>query len=251
MVYLFVFIFGLVFGSFISVITWRVPRRISFVKGRSMCPRCKRQISWFDNIPLFSFIFLKGRCRYCKRKISPRYPFIEFVTGMGFITIYHLFSVENATTFSLLVALFLFILFFSIFVIDLENQIIPDSMTFSGAAVYFVYLIFSNQSSIFTSLFAGFLAATFLLVIHLLTKGKGMGLGDVKFAFFGGMIMGINYLPYWFLASFVTGAVAGITLMLIGKAKMKTRIAFGPFLVIGMAITFLLKNYITAIFNLI
>ena len=206
------FLLGLIWGSFLSVFSYRYPRQIQFLAGRSFCPKCKSKISWFDNIPLLSYIFLGGKCRRCGKKISLRYPIIELVTGIAFTLLWP--DLTNLIIFSIL---------FLIFIIDLEHQIIPDSLVFLG-------LLFSP----FANLQAGFLAATFLLLIHLVTRGKGMGLGDVKFAVLGGALTSMKLMPLWLFLSFLTGAAVSIILVLWRKKNLKDKIAFGPFLVIAI-----------------
>lgn len=246
---LILFVLGICLGSFVSAVSWRVPRRISFVKGRSICPNCKHVITWYDNIPLLSYLILKGKCRYCGKKISLRYPAIELASAIGFIIIFLLTFkgpyVQGQTLyvvysiFTLIRNLTVFVILLTIFIIDLENQIIPDSLTFFGIACVLLYSIVFNPQSIILLIFSGLAASVFLLFIYLITKGKGMGLGDVKFAVLGGMIVGLKLLPIWLLLSFLTGAISGCILILIGRAKMKTKIAFGPFLVIGVALSVL------------
>jgi prepilin signal peptidase PulO-like enzyme (type II secretory pathway) len=216
------FVIGLVFGSFIAALSYRYPRRISSLKGRSFCDKCKKQIAWYDNIPLFSYIFLNGRCRNCKSKISLRYPTIELATGIGFILI-------GFQTLPLI----LFCILETIFIIDLENQIIPDIFIFIGIMVS----IFNFQFLIFNNLLAGFLCASFLLLINLFTKGRGMGLGDIKFAVLGGFIVGLALSPVWLFVAFLTGAITGIILIIGRKAGLRSKIAFGPFLVVAIPIT--------------
>ena len=224
------FVFGIVFGSFISALTWRYPKDISITKGRSICPKCKKQISWFDNIPLLSFILLGGKCRNCKKPISWRYPAIELATGIGFVAIASLQGCSLQGVYSIII----FLILEAIFVIDLENKIIPDSFVFFGIFVVAVYsLIFNPQSTILLFL-SGFLAASLLLIIHLLTKGRGMGLGDVKFAVLGGLLVGSKLLLIWLFLAFLTGAAVGIILILGRKAHLKSQIAFGPFLVLAI-----------------
>lgn len=235
---IFIFVLGLVFGSFISALTWRFPRGISIKKGRSICPKCKKQIAWFDNIPLLSFVLLGGKCRNCKKPISRRYPAIELTTTIGFVTIYYVTTLQGTTLQSvdgivtLLCFLIIFIILFSIFIIDLENQIIPDSFVFFGIFIVVVYSLIFNHQSIISLLFSGFLAATLLLLMHLVTKGRGMGLGDVKFAVLGGLIVGPRLFLIWLFLAFLTGAAIGIILILGKKAYLKSQIAFGPFLII-------------------
>lgn len=216
MIFNFLFIIlGLVFGSFISALSYRYPKRISIVKGRSFCPNCKKQINWYDNIPLLSFLFLGAKCRNCKKPISWRYPIIELSTAIGFFLIgFNLYY------------LIIFCILELIFIIDFEHQIIPDNLVFLGILI-----------SPFSNLFAGFFCALLLLLIHLVTKGRGMGLGDVKFAVLGGMLVGLNLSLIWLFVAFLTGAVVGIILILGKRAGLKDKIAFGPFLVAAIPIT--------------
>jgi leader peptidase (prepilin peptidase)/N-methyltransferase len=224
------FILGLVFGSFISALTWRYPRRISVNKGRSICPKCKSQIAWFDNIPLLSFIFLGGKCRKCKKPISFRYPFIELATALGFVTIGYFTASSQGMSLQIVYSIVIFLILEAIFIIDLENQIIPDSFVFAGLFV----ALFINHYSLIIALFAGLLAATLLLLIHLITKGRGMGLGDVKFAVLGGLLVGPKLFLIWLFLAFLTGAIVGIILILGKKAGLKSQIAFGPFLILAI-----------------
>lgn len=227
------FILGLCFGSFITALTYRQPKEISIAQGRSFCPRCKHQIAWYDNIPLFSYLFLGGKCRNCKKKISLRYPLIEVASGIGFVLIF--VSTHNLVQIILNLAVFSILL--SIFVTDVEHQIIPDDFVFFGILVVLLQLILNTSYQIlYTNFLAAFLAASVLMLIHLLTKGRGMGLGDVKFAVFGGLIIGLKLLPVWLFLSFLTGGMVGIILILGKRARLKDKIAFGPFLIIGIAL---------------
>jgi leader peptidase (prepilin peptidase)/N-methyltransferase len=146
-------------------------------------------------------------------------------------------------------AAIIFLILLTIFVIDLENQVIPDSLVFTGVAVTAFRCLLYNPGTLNTSLLSGLAGATFLLLIHLITRGRGMGLGDVKFAIFGGIVVGVKLLPVWLFLSFLTGAIAGIILILTGKAKLKTKIAFGPFLIIGMALVLVLDKNLSPLIN--
>ncbi|HKB88774.1 MAG TPA: prepilin peptidase [Patescibacteria group bacterium] len=226
----FKFILGLIIGSFIAALSWRFPRGISNLSGRSFCDNCKKQLSWYDNIPLLSYLILGGRCRNCKKSISPRYFIIESVTAIGFTLIG--FQI---------IPLILFCILEIIFIIDLENQIIPDDFVFLGiiVAIFNFKLDCITSCAIFSNLLAGFLSASFLLLIHLVTRGRGMGLGDVKFAVLAGMIVGLPLSPIWMLIAFLTGAMCGIILILGGSAGLKSKIAFGPFLIFSIPVTLL------------
>ncbi len=224
--------FGLAFGSFISGLSYRYPRRLSNLKGRSFCDNCKKRISWYDNIPLFSFLLLGGKCRNCKKRISWRYPLIELSTAIGFSLIG--FNIYSLLIFSLLEI---------IFIIDFEHKIIPDTFVFLGMFIS----IFNYQFSIYNSLLAGFIAAAFLLFIHLLTKGRGMGLGDVKFAVLGGVLVGLRFTGLWMLLAFLTGGITGIILILMKRAGLKDQIAFGPFLVLAIPVTLICGEKIISV----
>lgn len=223
---------GLLVGSFVSALTWRLPRGIPFVKGSSFCPFCRKRIRWQDNIPLLSFVFLRGKCRDCGKKISWRYPAIELVSCLGFLGI----SFFNGG----FLAYFLFVLTLIILVIDWENQIIPDQLVFLGLIPLFFYLLLGDFQGLFVNLASGFGAGFFLLLLHLITRGKGMGLGDVKFAVLGGLVLGWPATPVWFLSAFILGAIVGLTLIFLKKASFGQKIPFGPYLVISFWFTILI-----------
>lgn len=248
MILILLFLFGLIFGSFISALTWRYPKGISIGKGRSICPNCKHQIGWRDNIPLLSFILLAGECRHCRKTISRRYPVIELATGIGFVVIGYFATNTQGLSLSVysIFILVLFLVLEAIFIVDLEHQIIPDSFVFAGLLV----LILNSKFFILNSIFAGFLAATLLLLIHLFTKGRGMGLGDVKFAVLGGLLVGPKLLLVWLFLAFLTGAIVGIILILGRRARLKSQIAFGPFLVLAIPLAILYGEKILVWINI-
>ncbi len=214
---------GLIIGSFLGALTYRLPRGISISKGRSFCPNCKKQIDWYDNIPLISFLLLKGHCRNCHHKISLREPLIEAVTAVVFFLV----GLNP-------LLLFLSAILIAIAVIDLEHQIIPDELVFFGLAIFTIYNI---QYPIYASNFlAGLISALILLSLNLITRGRGMGLGDVKLAILVGSMAGLQSFLIWLFFSFLFGAIIGIILIMLKKAKMKETIPFGPFLVMGYPI---------------
>ena len=217
-------ILSLVFGSFISAITYRIPKGIDFVSGRSFCDSCKKKLFWYDNIPLLSFIFYKGKSRCCIKKISFRYPLIELASLVGALLIYVSFP------FNLFVLYYaLFLLTLTIFVIDLEYQYIPDELSF---LILFLSFFVSGISP-FESLFSGLILSLVILLLNLITKGRGMGLGDVKLVLGLGMWLGIEKGINWLIVTFLTGGVIASILLISGKATRKTKIAFGPFIIIA------------------
>jgi prepilin signal peptidase PulO-like enzyme (type II secretory pathway) len=254
-----IFVLGLLVGSFLANYTYRAPRGKSVFKGRSNCPKCKKKIAWYDNIPLVSFILLRAKCRSCGKSISPRYFIIELATGLGFFGIFlisckcmgGLTSYDWIKSLGILSPPFLLLIFsilLSIFVIDFEHQIIPDELVNIAFVLIFVVLLFSSKDTFFAHLASAFLASVFLLLLHLITQGRGMGLGDVKFALVGGILLGWPATMYWMFLSFVIGAVAGIILISFGKAKFGKHIAFGPFLVIALVITFVYGDLLGKLF---
>jgi len=241
LVYLTIFIFGLAVGSFLNCIIYRLKVDKSFLEGRSYCPKCEHILGWKDLIPIFSFLILKGKCRYCHERISWQYPLVEIATGLLFLLIFNFqFSIFNfqsllVTSYWLLVACFLII----IFVYDFKHYLIPDKIIYPAITIAFLYNIFYSyfilhtSDFIFHTLFAALGAAAFFLLIVLFSKGKWMGIGDVKLAFFMGLFLGFpNILIALFLA-FLVGAIIGLGLIALGKKTLKSEVPFGPFLVIG------------------
>ena len=248
--FVYFFVIGLIVGSFIGAYTFRWQKGISVLKGRSFCPKCNKTILWYDNIPLLSFVLLKGCCRFCKKNISLRYPLIELATGLIFSLIFFNFlscniGLNNETVcfwrekigilalpYFLLVAFFLI----SIFVTDFEGKIIPDELSYFLFFLTTLALIISPPSDFFLRLFCGFLIASIFLFLNLITRGRGMGFGDSKLVLFAGVFDWRKVLV-WIYLSFIIGALVGVLLLLVGKTKFGRQIAFGPFLVIGFFVT--------------
>src|SRR3989344_3281787 len=241
LIYLLLFVFGLTIGSFLTAYTYRLPRGINFIKGRSFCPSCKKQIAWYDNIPLLSYIYLGGKCRNCKKKLSLRYPLIEASTGLIFVLVFYFFSqcasFQGKTVCSWFSALgswalpyllLISVIFIAIFIIDFEFQIIPDSLVFFMFLLTFFMVILFRREEIWELVFVSFAASNFFLILNLITKGRGMGLGDVKLALAGGLFLGFPLTILWVFIGFILGAVVGVFLIFLGKAAFGKQIAFGP-----------------------
>lgn len=241
--YLLIFIFGLIIGSFIGAYTYRWPRGISINKGRSMCPKCKKKINWYDNIPLLSYLLLAGKCRNCKKKISIRYPLIEFSTTLLFVAVYTFkgatlqgLPLQGVWVLPYLLAVTAALII--IFVIDLEHKLIPDEATFFIFTMSSLALLFSTDDNFYRIFFCAFLASFFFLFLNFITKGRGMGLGDVKLVLALGLVFtDWKILIVWLFLSFIIGAIVGVFLIAIGKAKWGRQIAFGPFIIASFFIT--------------
>ncbi len=226
-------VFALVLGSFVSAITYRIPRGLGFVSGRSFCDSCKTNLRWYDNIPLISFLLFSGTARCCGKKISIRYPLVELTSLTGAITLFYFFPFYQ---FILMYLLFLILL--AILVIDLEHQIIPDQLTWAVLILSFFLL----DGSMISSLFSAFFLSLLLLCLHLITQGRGMGLGDVKLAIPLGLILGFELGFYWLVTSFILGGIVASVLLILKRANLKTKIAFGPFLIVGFWIVLLWRS---------
>jgi leader peptidase (prepilin peptidase)/N-methyltransferase len=245
--FIIIFVLGLTVGSFLNCLIYRLTlpsfslKNLGGLKNRSFCPHCKHTLSWPDLIPIFSFIILRGRCRYCHQKISWQYPLIELTTGILFVLIWmKFFAMVNFINifFYLLISCFLII----IFVYDLKHYIIPDKIIYLAIVIAFFYQLFKNLEfgiqkweleNLASPFLSAFLASAFFLLIVLISQGKWMGLGDVKLVFFLGLFLGWpNILVALFLAFFV-GAIVGLILIALGIKSLKSEVPFGPFLVSG------------------
>jgi leader peptidase (prepilin peptidase)/N-methyltransferase len=247
-VVLLLFLFGLAIGSFLNVVIYRSVHDESFVHGRSKCPNCKKMIAWYDNVPLLSFFMLKGKCRHCGTQISWSYPVIEFITAILFVwwyligfTFFQLSSkpfVILQPAFWLCVGICLVVIFFS----DLLYGIIPDAVVVLLGGLGLVYraalLLFQvmRPEDMAYTLLAATGAALFFWLLWWITNEKGMGLGDVKFMFPLGLIMGWPGTFVGVLSAFILGSLVGIGLILFNKKKFGQTLPFGPFLVAGTVI---------------
>jgi prepilin signal peptidase PulO-like enzyme (type II secretory pathway) len=225
----FVFILGLCVGSFLNCVVYRLEQEKS-LGGRSFCPRCKHTLGWKDLLPVFSWVFLVGKCRYCKGKISWQYPLVELATGFLFLLVYAIFG-QNLVY--LLFLLYIVCVFVVIFVYDLKHYLIPDKILFPAIAVASMYRIFGDFYGLPNYILAVIIGSGFFLIIFLISKGNWMGFGDVKLAILMGLLLGVpNILLALFLAFFL-GAIIGLMLMAQKKKGLRSEIPFGPFLILG------------------
>ncbi len=270
------FIFGLVFGSFLNVVVYRLktpPRRGGTTKdiifGRSFCPKCKTTLKWHDLAPLLSFVLLKGQCRYCHKKISWQYPLVELLSGLIWVGVFYKVSsfqpplipplikgglggVFNVPLWDFFYYIFIISALLVIAVYDFKWRIIPDKIVYPAIAIALVYNIFPlDKGGLWGVLLTAAAAFIFFFLIYYFSKGRAMGLGDAKLAFLIGLFLSPLLAIAAFILSFVIGAVFGIILIGLGKIfpdykkwGMKSQIAFGPFLVLGVAIIFFFSDFI-------
>ncbi len=235
-----VFAIGSLLGSFLNVLIYRLPREKSIVWPGSKCPKCNTPIAGYDNIPVLSWIMLFGKCRYCKEKISIRYPLVEILTAILLFFTYKSFGI-NGNWFFLTYFVCIMIV---ISLIDIDHMLILNSLTYPGIIVGFIYSYINNN--IQQSLLGAFLGAIFFYLIVKISlfvmKKEGLGMGDVTFVALLGSWLGINYLLGSLLISFFLGSIIGI-MLLIKKGKSEY-FPFGPSLAIGALVTLLTNNFL-------
>lgn len=240
------FILGLILGSFLNVVVYRLHVAESISHGRSQCPHCKKTIRWYDNIPLLSFILLRFRCRYCRAKISFQYPLVEFFTGLLFALVGYKFFVAGdlaawtTTLYYLGVVSFLV----AIFVYDFLYMEIPDIVLWPAVAWVIAFGLYFDwtradlngailNSNLYSGVLAAFAAFVFFFALVAVSKEKWMGMGDAYLVILLGLIVGWpNILLALFLA-FSSGALFGLILIALKKKKMQSQIPFAPFLILG------------------
>lgn len=234
-----IFILGLIVGSFSNVCIYRIPRNKSIIYPASHCPKCRSNISPKDNVPLLSFILLKGRCRNCKSKISIQYPIVELLTGLTFLAIYLIYGLSIQSLIYIILSSALVI----IALIDLNEQIVPDVISLPGIVIGFIISFFVPYISFINSALGVVVGGGIILIIGLggsvIFKKEAMGGGDVKLAAMIGAFLGWRYIIISLFLGFFLGALAGIILIL---SKIKSRddvVPFGPFIVLGSFITLL------------
>jgi len=230
MIKIFVFIFGTAVGSFLNCLIYRLSKNLSPIGGRSFCPKCNHTLSWQDNIPLLSFILLRGRCRYCLSPISWQYPLVELGTGILSIASLQLSVFRGDSFLSTAYCLLIAYALLAIFVSDLRYGTIPDKIVYPTIGLAIFYSIINHQLSIINYLFSGLGAAGLFLALVALTRGKGMGMGDVKLVALMGLVLGWPKILVALYLAFLTGAIVGVILILLGKKRFGEHIPFGPFL---------------------
>jgi len=247
--YIAFFIIGSVWGSFSNVCIYRLPNNGSVVKGRSFCPDCKNKIKWFDNIPFFSYLFLKRKCRQCGSPISFQYFIVELLSAISFVLIFHIYGVTITTLLLLILSIFFIIIFF----IDLKHYIIPNVLVFPLMFIGFLKsfdpnlneTIFPNYiNSLIGGLFGYSIIWLIIFFYKKVRKKEGMGLGDAKLLAALGFWFGWVCIPFTIFFSSVIALIV-VTPSLIKKKKdMTTQIPFGPYIIIGCVIYVFFANEI-------
>jgi prepilin signal peptidase PulO-like enzyme (type II secretory pathway) len=263
------FIIGLITGSFLGAVNWRLKTAEDIVWKRSHCRHCKAKIRWYDNFPLLSFIILAGRCRDCKEKISWEYPLIELITGILFAAVAlkflgidgslgftasssYVFTMSNVVdmAFWLFAVCYLVLIFFH----DLDFMLIPDAAVYPAIVVtlayqYWKYLesplgIASFRNPFVSALFAAIIAAAFFFLLIWMSRGKWIGGGDVKIGFLAGAMVGWPKILFVLFFAYMIGAIVSLALIALEKKTWKSQIPFGPFIVTGIFLVMFFSDQI-------
>lgn len=233
------YILGLIVGSFSNVCIYRIPRNESIIYPASHCPKCSTTILAKDNIPLLSYILLKGRCRNCGSRISIKYPVVEFLTGLIYVIIYLIYGFSIQFLIYLILLSVLTIITF----IDLNEKIVPDVITLPGIVIGLILSFFVPYISFINSALGVVIGGGIILIIALagfaIFKKEAMGGGDIKLAAMIGAFLGWRYIIISLFLGFFLGALTGIILILSKTKKREDAIPFGPFIVLGSIITLL------------
>ena len=243
LIYFFIFSVGASIGSFLNVLIDRLPQEKK-ITGRSVCDHCHHQLAWYDLIPILSFFLLKGRCRYCRKKISFQYPLVEILTGLMFVFVFVFLQITN-NQFQIRYLLYWLLVisywgliscFIVIFFSDVKYHLISDYILW----VLFCFSLFFHLATNFNLFqlisiyfFSSIIVAFPIWLIYFLSKEKAMGLGDVYLSAILGFLLGWQKGFLALYLAFVLGGFLGFLLILFGRKKLKSKIAFGPFLIIG------------------
>lgn len=226
-------IFGLCIGSFLNVCIYRLPVSKSIIHPRSMCPVCGNSIRFYDNIPVLSYVWLRGKCRQCRTSIPFRYPVIELLTGLfALITVIKYGPTLEALVYFAFIASLLTVTF-----IDIDHRIIPDVITLPGIPIFFLAGLALPDLTIKDSLIGILVGGGSLLLVaygySLLTKKEGMGGGDIKLLAMMGAVIGWKGVLFTIFVSSLVGTLSGMAIMVYTRKNMKLKVPFGPFLAIG------------------
>lgn len=242
---------GAVVGSFLNVVILRLPRAdASIVFPASHCPQCRQSLRWFDNIPIISYLFLRGRCRACGKPISLQYPLVELAMAI----LAAVLAIRLNFSFAFVLYFIFFAALLVIIFIDFHHQIIPDSISLPGILIGFFGSFFNDQVTWQQSGLGILLGGGILYAVaygyYLLTRREGMGGGDIKLLAMIGAFLGWQSLLFVIFSSSVAGSVVGIAAMIKQKKGGQTRIPYGPFLALGAMVYLIFDRQISALWNM-
>lgn len=229
-----IFLVGLSFGSFLNALVWRTWQNIRIVNGRSMCPSCHRQLAWWENIPLFSFMMLGGRCLVCKNNISRQYPIVEFSMGVAFVIVALMRGNQITFITPEMVRdwLLVFVLAF-VFLYDLNYGEILDGATIPTSLVLFAFSWSMGWQTWPDMVLGAVIGAGFFGLQYIMSKGKWVGGGDIRLGLLMGIILGWPNILFALMLAYVLGAIGGLILVAIKKKEWKSETPFGTYLAVA------------------
>lgn len=237
----FLFVMGLILGSFANVCIVRVPEKKSIVWPGSACPKCQKPIRWYDNVPVLSWIFLRAKCRQCGQPISVQYPLVELIMGVLFAAAAYQFGYS----FKLLEACILIFGLVTLTAIDLKHLLLPDVFTLPGIVLGLLLSLAAPDRTFLDALFGVLLGGGFFYAIAylyaVLRKREGLGGGDIKLMAALGAFLGWQSIPYIILVSSLVGSVLGILILLIRRKGLETEIPYGPYIAVA-ALSYLFQS---------
>lgn len=249
LVWIYAALLGLIVGSYLNVLVHRLPSGRSTIWPRSRCPFCGGAIKARDNIPLLSFLLLKGRCRYCQAPISWRYPFIEGFTAAAFVACVYRFGLTAET----LIAILFVSLMVLLAAIDLEHFLLPDSVTLSGLLIGLALRAWHPYTSFLDALVGAVIGAGLLILLinfwFWLRNEEGMGLGDVNMLALIGAFLGWQGVLTTLFVAALTGALTGIVLLIAGRVGLRSRLPFGVFLAVGGLVSLFFGDFLALYFD--
>ncbi len=243
---IFVILLGGLWGSFANVCIYRLPIEKGVISGRSYCPKCKKKILWYDNIPLISYFLLNGKCRKCKKKISFQYSLVEFLSIFTFFSIYYFYGITLTTLLLMILSLTFIIIFF----IDLKHFIIPNVLTYSMMVLGFIKsfdpnldIIFPNYlNSLVGGIFGYLIIWSIIFFYKQIRKKEGMGLGDAKLLAVIGFWFGWISIPFVIFLSSTIALIYVIPNLLNKSKKLSSQIPFGPHIILATIIFVIFKD---------
>lgn len=239
----FVFMMGLLIGSFLNVCIYRLPRKESIVMPPSHCPVCNQRLKPWDLVPVFSYLIYRGRCRYCGVSISLQYPLVELITGLVFLLTYVEFGLNPEGYMMLLFAAALIVVTW----IDAKHRIIPDRINLPGMVIGLVLAVFGVHVTFLDAVFGFLVGGGLFFLILILTRG-GMGAGDMKFMAFTGTFLGFKMTLIAIFFGSLVGSLYGLGLILGKRAGLKTAVPYGPFLAFGAWVAALYGDEIVRVY---